>query len=139
MTDADTYAATLALGVFRALMATAAASDADLRQYDALNAFANADLPKKIYCRCPEGFGQDASCVLVSKALYGLKNHPDCGSMISPRQDKTFVNLGLLPVPGINCLYRNDWLLVFYVDDMYQPILDQTDNLRRRHTVKPAA
>jgi hypothetical protein len=42
MTTEDTYAATLAIRIFRALMAIAAYFNIEVRQYDAVNAFTNA-------------------------------------------------------------------------------------------------
>ena len=55
-TEEDTYAATLAAQVFRAIMAITAAFDLETRQYDTVNAFVNANLPTPILCNCAEGF-----------------------------------------------------------------------------------
>jgi hypothetical protein len=55
-TNQDTYAATLAAQTFRAMMAITATYDLDIRQYDAVNAFVNADLIQPVLCRCPEGY-----------------------------------------------------------------------------------
>ena len=55
-TEEDTYTATLAAQVFRAIMAIVAAFDLETRQYDAVNAFANAPLPSSITCQCTEGY-----------------------------------------------------------------------------------
>jgi hypothetical protein len=49
-TAEDTYAATLAAQTFRAIMALVAAFDLDTRQYNAVNAFANASLMNPIAC-----------------------------------------------------------------------------------------
>jgi Reverse transcriptase (RNA-dependent DNA polymerase)/Pol polyprotein, beta-barrel domain len=112
----DTYAATLAVQTFRAVMAIVAAFDLETRQYDAVNAFANATLPKPITCQCAEGYEQLNYLLLVQQALYGLK--------ISPLlwfKDLTLAleELGLNSVPETNCLFVNDWLiLIFYVDDI---------------------
>ena len=56
ITEEETYAATLASRIFRALMAIAAAFDLEIRQYDAVNAFTNAKLSKLVYYYCLEGF-----------------------------------------------------------------------------------
>jgi len=56
ITEEETYAATLAARIFRALMAIAAAFDLEIRQYNAVNAFTNAKLSKLVYCYCLEGF-----------------------------------------------------------------------------------
>ena len=55
-TAEDTYAATLAVKTFRALMAVAAHFNLEVRQYDAVNAFTNAKLLTKVYCYPPDGF-----------------------------------------------------------------------------------
>jgi hypothetical protein len=56
ITEEETYAATLAAQIFRALMAIAAAFDLEIRQYNAVNVFINAKLSKLVYCYCLEGF-----------------------------------------------------------------------------------
>ena len=48
--EEETYAATLAAQTFRAVMALTAGFDLETRQYDAVNAFANARLLIPIYC-----------------------------------------------------------------------------------------
>ena len=52
----DTYAATLAARVFKALMAIATYFDLDIEQFDAINAFCNAYNDKLVYVRYPDGF-----------------------------------------------------------------------------------
>jgi hypothetical protein len=46
----DTYVATLIAQTFRTIMAIVAAFDLETRQYDAINAFANALLTTPIAC-----------------------------------------------------------------------------------------
>lgn len=53
-TELDTSTASLAARTFRALMAIAAAVDLEVRQYDAVNAFANGSLNEIIYFHFPE-------------------------------------------------------------------------------------
>ena len=55
-TQEDTYAATLATRIFRALIAIAAYFNLEIRQYDAINAFINAELTIPVYCYLLEGF-----------------------------------------------------------------------------------
>jgi hypothetical protein len=115
-TAEDTYAATLAAQTFRAVMAIVAAFDLETRQYDAVNAFANATLPTPIACQCAEGYERTDSVLWVRRAIYGLKTSP-----ILWYKDFThsLEDLGLSPIPETNCLFVNDWLiLIFYVDDI---------------------
>jgi Reverse transcriptase (RNA-dependent DNA polymerase) len=75
-TEQDTYAATLAVRTFRALMAISAAFDLEIRQFDAINAFVNSKLNEDIYCYSPEGYQRAGSCWHLLRALYGLKQSP---------------------------------------------------------------
>lgn len=115
-TEVDTYAATLVSKTFRALRAIAAAYDLDCMQYDVINAFTNAVLNEDIYCRNPEGFSRPGEVLHLKRALYGLKQSPllrlnDFSAALE--------ELGLLPVPGVNCLFTSKHLTVlFYVDDI---------------------
>ena len=52
----DTYAATLAARLFRALMALACAFSLKAMQYNVLNAFLNAILNRPIYVQTLDGF-----------------------------------------------------------------------------------
>jgi hypothetical protein len=72
--DGDTYAATLAARLFRALMALACAFNLQARHYDVPNAFLNAHLDRTLYVRTPDGF-QNENCQILQLlcALYGLK------------------------------------------------------------------
>lgn len=72
----DTYAATLAFSVFRAIMAITAAYDLVLIQLHADNAFLNSDIDEEIYVRFPEGFEIPGMVLRLRKALYGLKRSP---------------------------------------------------------------
>jgi hypothetical protein len=115
-TDEDTYAATLAAQTFRAVMAIVAAFDLETRQYDAVNAFVNAKLKNPVYCKAPPGFEKLNHILMLMMALYGLKISPNLwyNHLIQILED-----LGLSQVPGVNCLFTNDWLiLLFYVDDI---------------------
>jgi hypothetical protein len=112
----DTYAATLAARIFRTLMAIAAAFDLEARQYDAVSAFTNSILDETVHCKCPEGFEHIGLCLLLLRALYGLRRSP---LLWLKEFSKALQELGLKEVPGEPCLYANDWLIVFfYVDDI---------------------
>jgi hypothetical protein len=68
----DTYAATLATRVFRALIAIAAFFNLDIYQFDAINAFCNAKIDKLVYVRYPDGFQVPGHCLKLQRALYRM-------------------------------------------------------------------
>src|SRR4051812_7247311 len=113
--------------MFRAIMALAAAYNLEIRQYDAKNAFTNAKLEQKVFCYPPQGFGDSDSIWLMQRALYeyGLKTSP----LLWHRElTKALTELGLKPIPGVNCLFRNEKLIVFfYVDDIV--VLSKTKDI----------
>ena len=115
-TAEDTYAATLAMRIFRALMAIAAYFNMEIRQYDAVNAFTNAQHTTPVYCHLPEGFTDSDHLWKLNRALYGLKTSP---LLWYKELTKTLTKLGLYEVKDAPCLWKNDKLLVFfYVDDI---------------------
>jgi Reverse transcriptase (RNA-dependent DNA polymerase) len=119
----DTYAATLAARRFRALLAIAAAFDLEVRDYDAVSGFTNSKLKKKIYCHAPDGFKRTGQCWLLLGALYGLK---ESALLWYTDFSAALEELGLHPVPGVNCLYTNGWLTLFFcVDDIVTPCSTQ--------------
>ena len=123
ITTQDTYAATLAARTFRALMALAAAFDLELRQYDATNAFINALLDNKVYCQCPDGYADKEHVLLLLRALYGLKEAP---RLWYQELVRALTKLGFRAVLGVDCLFTNNKLLVFfYVDDIVVLCLPQ--------------
>ena len=110
----DTYAATLALKVFRFLMALATAFDLSAYQYDVTNAFLNAMMARLVYVRAPEGYR--GGLLELRRALYGLKEAPKLWYNTFTR---VLDKLGLKPVKGVPCVYSSDHLIVFfYVDDI---------------------
>jgi hypothetical protein len=133
-THQDTYAATLAARTYRALMAIAAAFDLEMYQLDAVNAFANSLMNETVYCGPPEGFEQAGRCLLLLRALYGLRTSP---LLWLKNFSATLRELGLEQIDEEVCLYWNDWLLVFfYVDDIV--ILCRTEDLPRMEEFKKA-
>jgi hypothetical protein len=126
-THQDTYVVTLPADTFRILMTITAEFDLEVRQYDAVNAFANSVLDEVVYCKYPEGFEQAGMCLLLQRALYGLRQSP---LLWLKNFSKTLQELGLMEVPGEPCLYSNDWLVVLcYVDDIVA--LCRTNDLPR--------
>ncbi|KAI0994003.1 hypothetical protein K3495_g14180, partial [Podosphaera aphanis] len=115
-TEKDTYAATLAMRVNRAILAICAYFDLETHQFDVTNAFphANLDDDDEVVINYPEGFKVANHKLRVLKALYGLS--------ISPRLwynhlAATLEKIGLKPVPESGCVFCNDKLIVcFYVD-----------------------
>lgn len=115
-TAEETYTATLAIRIFRALMAIAAYFNMEIRHYDAVNAFTNARLANPIYCHPPHGFSDPDYLWELHRALYGLKTSP---LLWYEELTKTLRNLNLQEVKDAPCLWKNDKLLVFfYVDDI---------------------
>jgi hypothetical protein len=55
-TEEETYAATLAAQIFRAIIAITAVFNYEIKQYDTVNAFANATLRQLLVCQCAEGY-----------------------------------------------------------------------------------
>jgi hypothetical protein len=112
----DTYAATLAVQVFRALMAIAAAYNLEAKQLDAINAFVNSRLDEEVYCKCPPGFEYLGPCLQVLRALYGLRRSP---KLWYNEFTQTLKELGMHQVIGQLCLFTNgSVILFFYVDDI---------------------
>ena len=72
----DTYAATLAGKLFRVLMAIAAQFNLELLQYNAVNAFVNANLDEEKFIKLPPGYWEPGKVLSLKKALYGLRKSP---------------------------------------------------------------
>ena len=127
----DTYAATLAARLFRALMALACAFNLKVMQYDVPNAFLNATLERTLHVRTPDGFqSQYGRNLRLLRALYGLKEAPRLWAL---HFQDSLRKLGLHPVQGFPCLWMNDRVIVlFYVDDiniLYHP--DYQEDFKR--------
>ena len=115
-TDMDTYAATLAARLFRFLMAITAAFDLETRQYDAVNAFANSSINEPVFCKVPPGWtgGNLDILLLLQRTLYGLKQSP---ILWYKELSKTLIEFGLEPLSGIDCIYTNSYMIVFFFED----------------------
>lgn len=116
----NTYAATLAIRAFRALVAIATHFGLEMKQYDVPTAFLNASLRRRLYAYIPEGIEiqQDIhdAILLVLRALYGLREAP---ALWAAHFKNSLKKLGLKPAPGFPGLYTNGWAIVFaYVDDV---------------------
>jgi hypothetical protein len=112
----DTYAATLHARIVRSMIAIAAFFNLDIYQWDAVNAFINALLDELVFVRYPEGFDQEGMCLLLIRALYGLRRSP---LLWFKDICTTLAKLGLKQVPEAQCLFISKTLIVFfYVDDI---------------------
>lgn len=112
----ETYAATLAAQVFRATIAISTFFSYKIRQYDIVAAYTNADLHQPVLAHLPDGFEVKNCFLLIKKALYGL---PGSALLWQNHLQDTFLNLGLSPVPGVNCLFKDAHLIILvYVDNI---------------------
>jgi hypothetical protein len=126
-TDQNTYAITLAMKTFRALMIISIAFDLKIWQYNAVSAFINNEIEKELYNECSNEFSRFDYCWKLNKVLYELKQ----ASIFWYRNlITTLKNLKLQSISRINCLFVNDWLILFfYVDDIV--IIYLKENLNR--------
>ena len=97
-------------------MTIAVAFDMKIHQFDAINAFVNNKFDDEILCECSEKFRQSNKCWKLLWTLYDLKQT----SMLWYKKLISILkNLKLISVFEINCLYTNDWLILFfYVDNI---------------------
>ncbi len=126
-TDQNTYAITLIVKTFRALMIISTVFDLEIWQYDAINAFINSEIDEELYSECSNEFFRFDYCWKLNKALYELKQV----SILWYRNLITILkDLKLQSISKINCLFVNDWLILFfYVDDIV--IICLKENLNR--------
>ena len=65
--------------------------------------------------QCPASFTKLGFYLLALRALYGFTFSP---LLWNDEIKATLVDLGLNPIPGVNCVYSNKHLtIIFYVDD----------------------
>ena len=79
--------------------------DLESRQYDTLNVFINAKNKTEIRGELLEGFKKPGWIIQIIIALYGLKTSP---LYWYQEFTVTLERLGLEPVLGFNCIFRND-------------------------------
>ncbi len=126
-TNQNTYATTFAAKTFRALMIISTAFDLKDWQYDAVNAFINNEIDEELYSESSNEFSRFDYCWKLNKALYELKQV----SILWYQNLITILkDLELQSISRVNCLFVNDWLILFfYVDDIM--IICQKENLNR--------
>ena len=112
----ENYAATLAVRSFRTVLALAARFNLELKQFDAVNAFVNAELDEDIFMEMPTGTRKPGRILRLNKALYGLRKSP---LLWQKELTRTLVTLGFKAVPHEPCiLVRDGCIIFFYVDDI---------------------
>ena len=134
LTLKDTYAATLAAKVFRAIMSMVAIFDLDATQGDVQNAFVHSDLDEVVYCECPHGFRIPGMCILLLKALYGLRRAP---KLWFQNYVQKLNSLGLKQITEEPCLFANDFMIIiFFVDDTLY--INHPDHRQETKAIKEA-
>ncbi len=128
-TDQNTYAITLTAKTFRVLMIISTVFDLEIWQYDAINAFINSEIDEELYSECSNEFSRLDYCWKLNKALYELKQV----SILWYRNLITILkDLELQSISRVNCLFVNDWLILFfYVDDIMTICLKENRNRMR--------
>jgi hypothetical protein len=126
-TNQNSYATTFAAKTFRALMIISTAFDLKIWQYNAVSAFINSEIDEELYSECSNEFFRFDYCWKLNKALYELKQ----ASIFWYRNLITILkDLKLQSISRINCLFVNDWLILFfYVDNIM--IICLKENLNR--------
>jgi hypothetical protein len=101
--------------------------DLEIWQYDAINAFINSEIDEELYNECSNEFFRLDYCWKLNKTLYELKQV----SILWYRNLITILkDLKLQSISRINCLFVNDWLILFfYVDNI--EIICLKENLNR--------
>lgn len=101
----DNYAATLVARTFQPLTALIVAFDLEAHHFDAVTAFTNSPLAKVIYCNISEGLDRSEDCLRLQRARYSLRQSP---RLWLREFGNVLMELGLQPVNGMKCLFRND-------------------------------
>ena len=85
-------------------------------QYDAVNAFVNAELEEDIFIKMPPEHRRTGTILKLNKALYGLRKSP---LLWQKELTRTIRKLGFEPVPHEPCCFmKNGIIMFFYVDDI---------------------
>jgi hypothetical protein len=112
----DTYAATLAARIFRALLAICAYFNLDITQFDAISAFTNTDIDELVYCLPAPGYERAGKVLKLLKALYGLKRSP---LLWHNDLTGTLKKMGFRMIADAPCVWTNEVLIIFFfVDDI---------------------
>jgi hypothetical protein len=128
-TNQNIYAITLIAKTFRALMTISTAFDLKIWQYDAISAFINNEIDEKLYNESSNEFFRFDYCWKLNKVLYELKQV----SILWYRNLITILkNLNLQSISEVNCLFVNNWLILFfYVDEIMTICMKKNVNRMR--------
>jgi hypothetical protein len=98
------------------LIALIAYFDLECKQFDFVNAYLNALLPTPIYLLPPDGIRNRNKVLLLKRALYGLKQ---AGNLWQGKLTGALLDLGLSAIPGLECVFTDGKVFVFFfVDDL---------------------
>lgn len=97
-------------------MALMAHFDLDSTQLDGVNAFCNSKMDEEVICDLPEGWqelGLDKdTCLLLLKALYGLRRAP---VLWQSELTAACLGFGLRPIPEETCCFTDGRLILFFM------------------------
>lgn len=110
-------------------MAIMAVFDLETWQYNAVNAFANLLINEPVFCKLPPGWngGNLDILFLLQRALYGLKQSP---ALWYKKLSNTLIELGLEPLPGVDCIFTNIYIIVFFFIDNICVLFDKRYTLQ---------
>ena len=116
-TEQNTFAVILAIRIFRTLMIIIAAFNLEIRQYDAINAFTNSEIDESTYCYSFDDWTESKNILLfLLRAFYDLKQF---SALWYKHLSRTFFELSLKNVSRIECLFVNEYMILFFfVDDI---------------------
>lgn len=115
----QTYSPVSKLETIRIVLAIAALNKMSTLQFDVSTAFLHGELDEKVFMKAPQGvkIPRD-SCLLVKRALYGLRQSPRAWNS---KFDCIMRSIGFKATTSDPCLYFKDTpskaYLVVYVDD----------------------
>ena len=116
-TEQNTFAVTLAIRIFRILMTIVAAFDLEIKQYDVINAFINSEIDESTYCYSFDDWTEFKNILLLLlRAFYDLKQS---SALWYKHLSETLFELSLKNVSRIECLFINEYMILFFfVDDI---------------------
>jgi hypothetical protein len=121
-TDQNTYAITLIVKTFRVLMIISTVFNLEIWQYDAINVFINNEIDEELYNEYSNEFSRLDYCWKLNKALYELKQVSILWyrNLIMILED-----LNLQSISEMNCLFANDWLILFFLCERHSDHLHE--------------